>query len=418
MTLREEVYSVAREAAKRRLYEPDGEFRALVDEGRRMADRGEYAAAERLFKGALLATRGVSKANESYALASLMTIYQRTQRHFESLVLARLMAERLLRAGETAKGVGCLAVQASCLITLGLHDETNAVLVRLGDLLEQVPVDANTMAHENYHYFSGWIAARAGRTKEALRHLVAFRDIKPRGESRGWRKPTEEAFLEGLIALSENEPAQAVARLSEAYASTPAAEARLELRRAKIEALHQHGDLKAAQAAARALLDAVAGLANDPIQASLRIRLGTWLALWLDNHGGEPALVQKAYDVAAAAVIERICQLDGAIDDLPELGAEGAAHLDALKGVRKQFVAQQKELLARVADFLHTTDGGIAAEVLYGARQDGYVRVCAWCESLSTDEARWLPVGHFVPRGPEGLQVTHTICPTCAARLA
>nr|MDJ0976642.1 hypothetical protein [Planctomycetota bacterium] len=218
MTLRDEVYTLAREAAQRRLYEPDGEFRALIDEGRRMADGGQYAAAEKLFKGALLATRGISKANESYALASLMTIYQRTQRHFESLVLSRLLADRLLRAGETAKGAGCLAAHASCLITLGLHDDTTDVLEQLGELLEDVPVEANTMAHENYHYFSGWIAARAGRTREALRHLVAFRDIKPSGESRAWRKPMEEAFLEGLVALSENEPAQAVERLSQAYA--------------------------------------------------------------------------------------------------------------------------------------------------------------------------------------------------------
>ncbi len=417
MTLHGEVYAAARAAAARRLHEPDPQFRALIDEGRSLADQGDFEAAERLFKGALLATRGVSKANETYALASLMTVYQRSRRHFESVVLSRLLTDRLVGAGETAKGAGCLATHASCLTTLGLHKQTEQVLEQLSKLIATFPVEANTMAHENFQYLSAALAARQGRTLDAEEHLAAYRQIKPIGEGRSWRKPMEDAYLEGLIALSKNDPSRAVERLNHAYATTPETESRLRIRRAKVEALLHRGDLSEAQAAARALLKATQQLEKDPFSASMRLQLASWLALWIDNHGGEIALVHKAYDLAAAAVIERICQLDRAVDELPELGVDGVAHLSGLKDMRKQFVTEQKELLARVADFLHTTDGGIAADVLYGDKQDGYVRVCAWCESLSTDEAKWLPIGHYVPRGRQSLRITHTICPSCAAEI-
>ncbi|MDF1701780.1 MAG: hypothetical protein P1V36_11545, partial [Planctomycetota bacterium] len=174
-------------------------------------------------------------------------------------------------------------------------------------------------------------------------------------------------------------------------------------------ALGEREEACAAAEEAIAILEAVeeqSGLASG------RIHEGSILARELEKVG-EWKLAGRVYDLVAAAVMIRFRQLEACTRELPELGIDDDDSRAVLARFRRQFVREQRELLRHVAGILEARGDDYVQSLLDRSGPEGFVAICAWCESVRPTEGSWLPIGHFVPR-EAGFQVTHAICPPCA----
>ena len=171
------------------------------------------------------------------------------------------------------------------------------------------------------------------------------------------------------------------------------------------------GDRDRARQEAREVLAVLESVQDEPFLASDRIHQGTEIAATLERLG-ELDLVQRVYDLVAAAVMIRLRQVDDCMRTLPELGLADPESTLVLTGFRKQFLSQQHALLQRVAKVFESR-GDAYVRSLLATSHESLIAVCAWCECVRPSEGRWLPIGHFIPREAD-LKVTHGICPTCA----
>ena len=165
-----------------------------------------------------------------------------------------------------------------------------------------------------------------------------------------------------------------------------------------VEFLREAGhDEQAAERASKGLhlLELPVG---EPFTCFDRLEKGRMLATHLDALGANKE-AHRAYDIVAAAVLEHIAQLDSCAKSLPELGLGSDAQLQELVDARKRFVEEQHEILRRVAALLERDEGGVAR--VLATEDDGFVRICAWCERLKPKDGAWLPLGNTCrARGP------------------
>jgi hypothetical protein len=119
-----------------------------------------------------------------------------------------------------------------------------------------------------------------------------------------------------------------------------------------------------------------------------------------------------AYDLAAAAVLLRVIEIGRCLRDLPELAAIEPEDERVLREARTRFLREHRTLLEHVKRRL-LEDEGRGGALLKGFLREGpYMRVCAWCRRVLGEGRVWVPVGHFLPLGPD-LPVSHGICPSC-----
>jgi hypothetical protein len=376
-------------------------------------NEGDTVEAERLFLELLADMRGRDELGERYALAGLSTIYARNGRDFEALVLLRLITDCAVAAKDWERAANTLTNYCILRCQLEPTADLRVQVAVIADLLAKLPEDRAIVAREDIHLIRASQALERGDLLSAATHTRSFEQA-PTRDTREWRKQMTALGLRASVAMREGDGYRAMAYLDKAAAYTPTDSAfPMVFTRHRLEAALVLGSLDRLAAWVREALAQLEAAADQPEMASTRIRLGTCLADACERLPGNEALLHRIYDLTAAAIMTRIAQLDEAVRKLPELGLGRATFDEELVALRKQFVRERREILDRVASFLEAA--GANDEGGPFLHDDGFVRVCAWCESVRPQSGAWLSIGHFVPRSPQ-IKITHTMCPSCAER--
>ncbi len=130
----------------------------------------------------------------------------------------------------------------------------------------------------------------------------------------------------------------------------------------------------------------------------------------------DPDALRRAYDIAGAAILERMAQLDRALRMVPELSVAEPEDRQTLERSRGRFQVQQAAVLEGVAAVLARRIHVAEAPLPAFDRDGRYLRVCAWCRRVAMANGTWLPVGHYLPSGlppRTPFHLSHGICPDC-----
>ena len=389
-----------------------------VREAQALGDRGELAAAERILVDLIPAGRANGPDDELLILGSLMTVYSRSGRRFESLVLSRRLAN-LARSVNSAEGAANLdSVYCTELTHFEAVDLLRPALRDLEASLAKLPDHTALMAREAFHHAHLKLAMEDKDEAAVERHLTGFESVEFPDETRPWRKPMLVAYLKAERDWTFGRPMEAVAHLQAAdEIDDLGAEKRLLLARWVSESEYRIGaeDAVGALRAASRALSILQDLEQEHPLAPSRVRWGARLAAAFQALD-RPDETQRTYDLTSAAVLERMAQLESCVRHLPELGLEGDPdEVALLTDLRRRFAHEQRDLLQRVAQFFEQQPSLPLAIDL--SDPETYVVICAWCERLRADDGTWLPIGHFIPR--EGsIRISHGICEGCSTRFA
>ena len=396
--------------------EPEPAFQVRVLEGRALAEGGNYEAAEQHFRALLDEARGGHPGNHARALSSLTTLYGRAGRYLEAHLLGRRLAAMAREAAPGTEGTLAFAYGAICgaLGQLHLAEPLEAALAEMWEVLQDSTSGRRRELQLEYYEAAAGHAAAVGDALRARQYLNEYRNLLESPESTATDHWVLHMF-EAHVSLLEGQPEIARRHLSRLRARelTPPFHRLQELPLcvAVSAALGEQGEARRLASEAIAILESIQ---DEPFLASDRIHRGNLLSHELEKLGA-PDLTQRVHDLVAAAVMIRLKQVDTCMAQLPELGLGDPESTDVLTGFRKQFIREQRALLRRVATLLESQGDDHVRALLQAAAPEGLIAVCAWCESVRPSEGRWLPIGHFVPREGQ-LQVTHSICPTCAER--
>ena len=396
---------------------PTPEFQARVLAGRERAEQGDFHGAEVLFRTLLSEARGRQPGNHARALASLATLYGRAGRYFQARCLAAGLAALARAAGPAAEATLAFALAKGCgaLSQLRLAEPLSASLAELRSVLDRQPEPLPNLELE-YHVASAARASHVGDVLRARAHIESYRRTLaavrvPEAVYR-WAL----TMADGRILLAEGRAAEAREMVRGLGSDVPApAFAPLHGLVLEVEVHAALGEREHARRQGRQALDLLAAIDRDAFLAADFVHQGDLLARALEGLG-EVDLCHRAYDLMAVAVLVTLKQADDCLRELPELGLAESECRGALARFRKQFRRDQSALLARVATLLSRRADGRLRSLLEHPGREGFLPICAWCESVRTSEGAWLPLGHFIPReGP--FEVTHGICPPCAAGL-
>lgn len=393
------------------------EFKAITEEVIGLAQAGDLDRCERLLLGQLSAVRGVNPLQELSALSNLASIYGRVGRVFESLLISR-------HAVDQARGMGDAYREARALsgVCIGRHglrlgaDMTDDVL-RLRELMEEFPLSDETFVLNMEAAFVEYThALDRGDLDEAHRRIDAFRAIADTSSREHDLAVCVHLAAQAVVALRRDTPARTIELLDEIERRGVAHPFHQpELTVLRVEAHLALDDVEAARVAAGQALEAIE--TAPPSALSDTIHFGGRLADALAGPLGDVDAARRAYDIAATSVFARIKQIDMCMDALPELGIESGPYQRDLVRYRKVFVSRQKAVLARVAEMFRGHDGDDLRRLIEHEDAQGFVAICAWCESVRGEDGRWIGIGHLVPReGP--FQITHGICPPCSEAMA
>ena len=373
--------------------------------GRAAAEAGDDTTAEAVYLEVLAATRGKSPALQFRALTHLTAVYMQQDREMEALRLSRRLVQlasdadpaqrawaaqsicsafaniddwtrvaRDLPAFESAIAVCSPALQASYSRTLLVL--RGRLALNTGDLAEAARLAAEAVAASaaTQHVWTrlvalvltAWSACRAGRFDAGLEAARRAHRLAPSPVS-----ALESVHVEALCALEVEGPAAAAA---------------------------------------------VIRLAFDEIEARPRVspapalvaHFGPALAQ-LAGRCGDVHLARRVCDLAAAAMLGRLVEMEREVSGLPELREGTADDEAALTAFRGRFRENKTALLASLAGLLRPESGSS-----FLRSDDDAVRVCAWCVRSMHDDGTWQPFGHMA-HSVAGVSVTHGICPACAA---
>ncbi len=394
--------------------QPTDGFLARVVEGRALAEQGDFRASEEHFRALLDEAREEHAGNHAMAMQSLITLYGRGGRYLEAHMLARRLAQRAREEGPAADKVLAFALGAICgaLSQLDLDQPLGEALSDLRTVLDRAPVPLTNLELE-YLAAAGVHARGRGDHELARRHWSEYRRIVQ--ETEGLEQVFHWAMTMGGAQLAYHEGNYPLARhlvgQLGAGSETPPFHRLKEL--ALTVSVHAAlGERDEARPLAREALDILRFVKDEEGLASGRIHEGAVLARELERLN-EWGLAASAYDLVAAAVLIRLRQVDACTRELPELGLDDAESSAVLGRFRHQFVREQQVLLRRVAAVYEARGDEFIQSLIGRGAAEGFVSICAWCESVRPEDGRWLPLGHFIPRDGT-FDVTHAICPPCA----
>ena len=395
--------------------EPTPEFRESLMDGRALADAGKFEAAEGHFRRLLEYSRDNHLGNHTRALGALIVLYGRAGRYFEVYILAQSQADLAKQAETAGLATRAFAQSSMCgaLSQLRLSEPLGEALREFRTTLDAIG-GGRVDLELKYLAASGAHARSTGDTAKARRYLTAYRDLLA-------ENPEMEVVFRWALGMSEAELAlaegkhelalEAIKRL-ESGGVTPNFHRLKELtfRASAYNAMQDPAQASDVALEAMTLLESVQ---HDPFLASDRVHHGARLARELEALGKLDE-AKRIHDLTAAAVMVRMGQLDECMQQLPELGRKDLEASRTLTRFRKEFLHEQKTLLARVAALLESRGSEHIKGMLTHAEQDDHLFVCAWCESVRPTAGEWLPIGHFIPRD-SNLLLTHSMCPTCAS---
>lgn len=391
---------------------PSSEIYPRLAEGRALADAGDLAGAEEAFRvlltGALPGTY-----DRQFVLGSMMTVFSRGWRVWETLIIARHLTDQLREAGQLAAAAGCLATYCESLLEVAPDELLQARTDELGVMLEAVPADEGQMPREAYHNCAFKLATRRGDLAIAKAHAERYRTFTPSSDGRSWRKSFYVTLNDVELDLMAGMPHRALETLERSASIVEQhEEPQLQLARNRLRCLTRLELLEEANAEARRYLGLLESRRDDMTRIPNRIRYASVLADWCRDRTEVQEIATAAYEIAAAGMLARIPQLERAVVDLGGLGIEAGAAAEDLATIRKSFLAEQGALLAQAASFLARDPSALRALLVEEGEGGALIHLCAWCERVLTPAGQWIPVGHFIPReGP--VPISHAICQDC-----
>ncbi|MEZ6007273.1 MAG: hypothetical protein R3F05_05820 [Planctomycetota bacterium] len=380
--------------------------------GQQAADRGDLAEAEQLFSDALDASRSRADLDELAALCSLITLYGRTGRLFEALVLARHLASRAEVEGDV---VGVLFAQAAICNVLGdlrRYEALERELTTLDHLLAAGGARVHDGARREFLSLAIGSATRAGDALKARSLWLTYSRLAAGDDPRDPVDTWVLAMHDAALSTMEGQPGRALEILEALGArGGDLGTRRIEALRPRVRALLALGRADEALEAAEEGLAMLRRIRDEPELSANRILRAGWIARLYEEHG-RPDRAREIHMLVAEAIMLRIVQLEAAMRRLPELGLP--MDESELTGFRQDYLRDQRDVLTHVAELVREQP----ALRQHFAREhaDGTIVVCAWCERVRPEGTTWLPIGQFVPRHA-GLKLTHSICPPCAERV-
>ncbi len=371
---------------------------------------GDLTGAEAVLVSILEEVRGHPE-YEIRTLQNLASVFGRAGRMLESLILGTWMVDLARATGDPvgeAKGLS-----ATCIGRYGLFvgADIGPDLDRLGALLDQhVPIDDNPGLHMEHRYAAFGHALERGELERAHRRLEAFHELIERVRAEGDLATCVYLGSCAHLAMQQDDPETALRHLDELEQKDVASAYHgPELSVLRVRARAAAGD----HATARTEADAAIAVLEAAPEASLSdvIHYGSQLADVLATTLDDLEAARRVYDIVATATFQRIRQVDACAERLPELALRGSRDADLVR-YRKAFVLRQHELTKRVGAMFRASDGLELRRLLDIAEDREFIPICAWCESVRTEDGRWMGIGHLVPRA-EGVDITHGLCPTC-----
>ena len=373
--------------------------------GRAAAEAGDDATAEAVYLEVLAATRGRSPTLQFRALSHLTAVYMQQDREMEALRLSRRLTER---APARSPALRAWAAQSICAAFANIED-----WARVGRDLPafEAAIDACPPGDQEFYWramlvlrgrlalHTGDLAGAAQFAAEAVAASLSTSHVWTRLTAlvlTAWAACRSGRFVEGLEA----------ARRAHRLAPSPASA----LETVHVEALcalEVEGPVAAADIVRSAFDDIEARPRLSPAPAHLA-HFGPALAQ-LAGQCGDVHLARRVCDLAAAAMLGRLVEMEREVSGLPELREGTDDDEAALTVFRGRFRESKTALLASLAGLLRPESGSS-----FLRSDDDAVRVCAWCVRSMHDDGTWQPFGHMA-HAVAGVSVTHGICPACAA---
>ncbi len=188
------------------------------------------------------------------------------------------------------------------------------------------------------------------------------------------------------------------------------------LRFLEILAAAAKGNPGAAQAA-RTFLDSLADDTAETLPPGRRMRMASRIARDVGESMDDRLLAARAYEVAGAAALERMAELEVFRLEFPQaqsLSDEDAMLLDEY---RQRFLGEHGSILDAVRRLFRGDAEAVRVfrEAVPG--EDPLLRACAWCGMVRGPEGLWVDLGESsVPEGGS-MQVSHGVCLTCRTSL-
>jgi len=361
---------------------------------------GTPEAAERILRIGLAMARGKNSVNEMVACNALARIYRIQHRPFEALLLSR-RAFQLAHILEHPLGLAqALLGAGGILIELADWDETASLLVELEEVARHVPEQRRRELRRQLHYYRFEIALQNGQLDDAHAQFDAW--------SKSWVAGWQRATFTDALEFCRGRMLAAEGRMDEARVVADAvfdADADLDhnwIDRALLR-LRTAPDAALAQHIARRLAE----------HGLTRLGAGSLLntARELGELSPDPRVARRAFDLAAAAALERVRQIRECQRELSELSMECEEDRAILLRHRRRFVRRQEEI-ARLYKATGTDAVPRLAEI---GDSGGVITICAWCLEVLLPGGRRVPAGHYVTAAGES-RISHGICPECAAQ--
>lgn len=368
---------------------------------------GDDDEGSRHFRQALDATWGTGSHAERVACINLAMILTRQRRLLEALALNRRACRIALEAGD-ALGT-CLA-----------HVQLGKTLLELGDQdgFARAVETAERHRPEMDETLDRWIPhLLAGMHAEvALQHgdfarAQGFLDEALDGPDAD-REVVDMMRATSLRRMGRASEALAVVRAALADGAEAACW-RLRFRAEELLCLVAIGDRATLAARASECLAEMAREGRACGSPTWRMRVGQAVGAALLQDEGTRGQARRAFEIAAAAALERSWESKRFFEEFPQLERMEPEDRALLEAHAERFRGQHLELLEAMRGLL--CDGPGAEAALGAPAGELFVTVCAWCRSVRGPERAWIPLDEFVPS--RDIDVTHGICPACIAAM-
>lgn len=384
----------------------------LMDEGVVLSDAGRYEEAEAVLRRALEAVRGSDAPAECRACGNLGVLFALQERRFEAILLFR----RGLAVGRALGHVRLQALHLSNLASefagLDLWSHVEEALAEIDRLAADERPSQRAALSKLVLWPRAWMAIQGGDLAEARALAEAYREFLADREDPLARVTT--LALEVTLLCREGKAGEALVHIDGWRGEVPTLDAAY-VHSLRLECLVALGRDEEARGEARCLLAGFESGGTRPGSGDLDIEIAMDVARCLAADPDRASLARRAYDVAAAATLSRIAELNALVETVPELATLSAADDEWIKDLEEHYRDEQGTLLEHVAALLRRDRDTDAAFLYTGGHDRSLVRLCAWCKRVSTREGNWLPLAHYIPTDPEIL-VTHGICTECRER--
>jgi tetratricopeptide (TPR) repeat protein len=360
-----------------------------------------HEEAARLFRDALTVLWGGGTRSERSALVNLAMTCMRLGRTFETLVLGRRAAEAM-REHEDAIGEFLAEITLATVYRLmGDGERRLTSLERAEALVGRIPdpprgTCEGTVAHQRAN-----LALESGDAAAARRFVEALENAAPR------RDPRFVPFVRARVLFLEERFEEAVALTEELRATGgPDPAGSFHVARLGLEALLGLGRREEAEKRAWEILDGLSASEPAPLGSGKRLEIAEELGRIATAAELAPGIVHAAFDLAGAAALGRIAELDRFLRALPDLREADEKDRSLLAGYRRRFAREHEEILRAVAEQIRERSG------FPGTWTEDVVHVCAWCGRLRAPDGAWAALdGLALPR--ESFFVSHGICRDC-----